>query len=159
MRLISIWLALFMALVVFAPATAQQEEARYKITRELTLYGDVPPGETFLFIYDYPGRPGDTPVPIVLCGGDSGVECRGHGTVYRSTHRVFASVFERWSKIRYYFVRDPENYNDRDDWQTFAMGEKTITGDTTLSAWYRFPEAEQAVPRMPQTGAGGMAHR
>jgi len=179
MRLISIWLALFMALVVFAPATAQQEEARYKITRELTLYGDVPPGETFFFAYDYPGRPGDRPWPIVLCGGDSGVECRGHGTVYRSTIRVFASVFERWSKIQYIFGRNSQlshpNYEHK---ELGGLGylphiypnmeiihacigdcQQTITGDTTLSAWYRFPEAEQAVPRMPQTGAGGMAHR
>lgn len=179
MRFVRLMLALVIALVAFAPATAQQEE-RYKITIELTLYGDVPQGETFFYAQDYPGRPGTRPWPFVFCGGDSGIECRGHGTVYRDSSLVFASALERWNKVQYIFGRNSQssqpNYDNKDlgglgylpniypnmEIVHACIGDcqQVITGDTTFRAWYRFPEAhEDSMPKMPQTGAGGMAGR
>ncbi|MDP9352576.1 MAG: hypothetical protein M3P51_13700 [Chloroflexota bacterium] len=175
---ISTLMALTLALVLSGPALAGdgQDDTITK-TFKLTLYGDVPAAELFAVGYatreqlDNGSFP--DPVPYILfCGtlspGDdrptqvvTDGSCKGgHGTTYTATVE-----FERGAELAYFFVRasnaDPNLF---DAFLTTPINEElkptayeTLSDDATNAAYYRYGAAEEPMPKMPTTGAGGMA--
>jgi len=160
MKALRIWTALLLVLVMAVPAQAKEHKDNYiTITFELTIYGDVPEDQEFQVLWGYTPPPNGSEafMPPRFCGPTPGLyahkpPCEGHGKVYRESVEVPKG---RW--FGYLYGRFGTSPKDRDFW---LQGEFIAVRDVVIRAWYRFPEThEEFMPKMPQTGAGGMAGR
>ncbi len=149
--------ALAILLLLTAPTAAQEQDAA-AISFELTLYGSVPEGDIFGVVYSFRQQGGSSNEQIVLlCGGDSGVECEGNGTVYRHSDVAFNPY------LGYGFFRRVDSNGEN-----IVRDTATVTRDSTFQAYYDYrtgtggfgtgPEDEKDMPGIPDTGAGGMAY-
>ncbi|ACZ43620.1 hypothetical protein Tter_2733 [Thermobaculum terrenum ATCC BAA-798] len=159
MKALRIWTALLLVLVMAVPAQAKEHKDNYvNITFELTIYGDAQKDSAFWIGWDYVRPLGITPWPYGLCGDNVQSfpvrPCKGHGTTYR-----YKTEIPRGRTIIFGFWRARKG-NLNDSFGAFFSKTMRLTHDTRVRAWYRFPEAhEEFMPKMPQTGAGGMAGR
>ncbi len=137
---------LLLTLALSIPALAQEDSTATK-TFELTLYGDVPEGETFIASYDI--QDSEDPITeLLLCGPEAARVCQGgDGTLYTASAELQTGFP---SPYRIQFRRLRIN-------RTFAELVESIEADTTNSAHYRFPSGDDMPDQLPDTGAGGLA--
>jgi hypothetical protein len=128
-------------------------------TFQLTLYGDVPEGESFGVEYSDPSA---SPVPpLYFCGPETEVACTGNGTVYTKT-----VTFPLNFRLHFRFFR---GFTQSLNFELFYEDFKTLSSDMTTSAYYTFGDAAPGngtqddaddtpdVPtRLPDTGLGGL---
>lgn len=174
--LASILAAAAFMLVLAAPALAQggttQQSDTVTKTFKLTLYGNVPAERVFevKYLTEDEAKAGADPKAIQFCGGvqDPGASriisreaCTGNGTVYTADVE-----FKRGTKVGFmYFTLLASNPGGTEE--VFFSSIKgpgapggpedfeTLTRDVVNSAKYHV--GGQQTPRMPDTGAGGMA--
>ncbi len=138
---------------------------------ELTLYGDVPEGETFRVgvaeenSFDF--------IALTFCGGPKpgtpprpeDRKCEGSGTTFTQT----LEHFPEGTTIKFMFQRETSDAAQRFDVETFHRGTTTVPTDGPIEGFFCFDGAEadvcdnedandQQIPEeLPATGAGGMA--
>ena len=176
----SIFVALMLALLLTVPGYAQgtdqqgddQQDDTVTKTLKLTLYGNVPEDRAFgafyyvspethpegLIQFCGPNVPGGEPPSQVV----SEEECQGGGTVYTASME-----FESGTGIFVEFVtlsvNDPQNtleiFAESPELEARESLEyEVLDTDATNTARYRFgADNGQQTPKMPTTGAGGMA--
>ena len=136
-------LALALALIMTLPAFAQRPQAAPTVTKTwtLTLYGDVPPGESFGVEYRDPA--GRDVAPLYFCGPTAASTCSSDGTSYVHTLVVpqgFALYFRIFRGQPY----SPAFESIQDGWET-------MTADSTTAVQYRMPaDGGTAAPSRPQ---------
>jgi hypothetical protein len=172
-------MALTLALLLAMPAHAGGDEQDGTVTKtfELTLYGNVPADQLFAVGYATRAQFVDgafpDPVPYILfCGtlaeGDDrpalvvteGTCTGGTGTTYSADVEL-----DQGAELAYFFVRASNTApNLFDAFLTTPINEElnptayeTLTDDATNTAYYRYGTADEPMPEMPATGAGGMA--
>ncbi len=132
----SVLISLALLTLLAVPAFAQEQEAAAQ-TFKLTLYGDVPEGETFRVLvaeegsFDFPA--------VTFCGGPKpgtppgpeDTECVGNGTTYTQTLRLFPAGTD----IKFTFGREPAGEQNL---EAFFKGTATIPTDQPISAYYSF---------------------
>lgn len=146
-----------------APALAQGS-GEAKVRFRLHLYGNVPPDQSFEggFFRDH----SDDGMGILFCGEFvktlSLPKCTGGG-VYLGDSPSGGYSVEKGSSIRFSFTRWTGPALGSGESEVFYKGTRTVTGDTTIDAYYCFEGAEASVcggrmpSALPATGAGGEA--
>lgn len=136
-------LALPLALVLTLPAFAQHPPTAQTVTKTwtLTLYGDVPPGESFGVEYRDPA--GREVAPLFFCGPQAAVTCAGQGREYTLTLAV-PQGFDLYFRIFRGQPFSPQFESLQDGWET-------MTADSTTATRYRMPADDgTAAPLGPQ---------
>lgn len=124
-------------------------------TFELTLYGDVPQGESFYVQYRWQGDAPDQTETLLFCGDLIGEEpkesCEGGGTTYSVTVH-----FDAGTVIDFKFSRHDvdDSYVD-----TFYSDTETMSESATNSAYFEYSNDGDGdpLPDLPDSGAGGVA--
>ncbi len=136
-------LALVLTLMLTLPAWAQRPQPQPTVTKTwtLTVYGDVPPGESFGVEYRDPA--GRDVAPLSLCGPSAASGCTGHGTTYTQTLLV-PQNFDLYFRIFRGQPYSPAFESIQDGWET-------MTADSTTAVQYRMPaDGGTAAPPRPQ---------
>ena len=136
-------LALGLTLMLTLPAWAQRPQPQPTVTKTwtLTVYGDVPPGESFGVEYRDPG--GRDVVPLVLCGPSAGSGCTGDGPSYTQT-LVVPQGFALYFRIFRGQPFSPHFELIQDGWEI-------MIADSTTAVPYRVPaDTGTAAPPLPQ---------
>ncbi len=159
----SVLISLALLTLLAIPALGQEQETVTQ-TFKLTLYGDVPEGETFRVLVAEEGS--FDFAAVTFCGGPKpgtppgpeDTECVGNGTTYTQTLRLFPAGTD----IKFTFGREPAGEQNL---EAFFKATATIPTEESISAHYTFGgddqesgDADQQMPeKMPSTGAGGLA--
>lgn len=175
-RLQRLVLALLLAYVVAPPSDSivQAQERELRVTFRLTLRGDVPAGEEFQVQF-YPDRPGDDRENARLCGGNEPGALRRPPCTVGGVYEKTIPWLDPESGVAFHFFRNP----DRASSETFYGGQRDVSGDTVVEAYYDYggavngqqagtagdqqtdpepPKVDgQGMPELPATGSGGLS--